>query len=1269
MNGSLAVANITEQTPTEDCNLWTNSTGGNINIGTQSSTGLYLKSSILDILSTGTITVNTSTTATFINNNRTMGVNIGTGNFSTINGSMNIFTGSNASETTLNIGTGNTNAATINVATGPSRPLTSITNIGGTVYLGSTTSTTTVSGGMLVVNDVSLNKNVKMGSGSSSVSINKDISSAFALDVSGATQFRGAMDVAGVFTVNGQAINGSGIITTLTVTADSSLNGNLFVGNDLSLNGNLYVMKRSVFTGDVSMNGNARLGTGSNSIAINKDASAGYALDVSGSTILRNPLYVLNDVSFTNKLFVDGDSSFNGNLFVGNDLSLNGNLYVMKRSVFTGDVSMSQNLDIGSGSSSVSINKDISSAFALDVSGTTKFRGDVDVAGTFTVNGAPVSAGGGSLTGNVQVGTNSGFVTIDKPQFYSDPSLTIYYNFDTSINGGLGIKNMATTSTLYDGSLNVNGSNTNLMIDTTVKKFGASSLKNNPPNINNGVTICNNSVPTTFPVSSSMSFSVWVYKPQTPFSATFDRIFEISDLVSPGGDNNTIALDISSSGVVLPVLTYAGAATPCINTISSPIISYNVCNGVWNHIAWTITPTNSYIYINGSNTQIDIINFPVPLTTRKSAFVSYGLNNVGTRDFSGNLDDFRYYNGKALNYAEIYQLYNNSFYTLDICGGFLANGSSVIYEASGSVATANRGTLTLLHGDASGSSSIMFKSVNDPTDYGYVQYDENVTGSTGYHYGLMTIGIENDAGSNTAQADRISLFASGGNGFVGVNTKTPHYSLDVSGQTRIYEGAGTTASATGGSLTLEHANSGGTSSLVFKTSNSSTTSDFAYVQYQDNATSVQSIYKYDFSGNISVDAGNVFTTGSVIIPSTGLLTGSLTSNDSSLCWTASVGNFPSPAPSYCISFNQTNLMDGNTARINYLQSTALNSTNTGNIAASLWINPSVVGGTNSVDVSSSYNILDLSGTTTHPLSIFLHKQKLFVVTDNSTNPYNNSISTDISAGNWYHIAVTSNYINNTMSLYKNNVLQTDTCGNPAPSIDSFVNIALGWRPGFPTGNRVNTRVPYQKGFAGRMVYLNVFNKELSSADVSLLYQNPGYNPLETTERGLMTIGIENDNGYINNDRIVLWPGAGQGYVGINTKDPQYTLDVSGNIQAFSYNATSDYRAKDNVVPLNTSFTVDSLNPVTYKFKATGKQDVGFIAHEVQEFYPFLVNGEKDGPHSQSLNYNGFIGILTKEIQDLKKKVVEQETKALAKAAEQDQRISALEKMVSDLINK
>jgi hypothetical protein len=60
--------------------------------------------------------------------------------------------------------------------------------------------------------------------------------------------------------------------------------------------------------------------------------------------------------------------------------------------------------------------------------------------------------------------------------------------------------------------------------------------------------------------------------------------------------------------------------------------------------------------------------------------------------------------------------------------------------------------------------------------------------------------------------------------------------------------------------------------------------------------------------------------------------------------------------------------------------------------------------------------------------------------------------------------------------------------------------------------------------------------------------------------------------------------------------------------------------------------------VTYTNKNLEKQDIGFIAHEVQEIYPFLVNGEKDGKETQSLNYIGLIGILTKEIQELKKEM-------------------------------
>ena len=176
-----------------------------------------------------------------------------------------------------------------------------------------------------------------------------------------------------------------------------------------------------------------------------------------------------------------------------------------------------------------------------------------------------------------------------------------------------------------------------------------------------------------------------------------------------------------------------------------------------------------------------------------------------------------------------------------------------------------------------------------------------------------------------------------------------------------------------------------------------------------------------------------------------------------------------------------------------------------------------------------------------------------------------------------------------------------------------------------------------------------------------------------------------------------------GRVGIlTTPNASYSLNVNGNVQANSYNATSDYRIKENIFSLDLSFTVDVLKPVSYNFKndKDSKLQVGFIAHEVQEFYPFLVNGEKDGKDTQSINYNGFIGILTKEIQDLKKKVSYMEAKALdqakriedqakriedqdkriedqeAKALDQakriealDQSTKALEKLVSTLINK
>ena len=95
------------------------------------------------------------------------------------------------------------------------------------------------------------------------------------------------------------------------------------------------------------------------------------------------------------------------------------------------------------------------------------------------------------------------------------------------------------------------------------------------------------------------------------------------------------------------------------------------------------------------------------------------------------------------------------------------------------------------------------------------------------------------------------------------------------------------------------------------------------------------------------------------------------------------------------------------------------------------------------------------------------------------------------------------------------------------------------------------------------------------------------------------------------------------------------------VTALAFNVTSDYRIKENIYSLHVlsdEFTVDNLKPVTYYNNQTKKHDIGLIAHELQEEYPFLVNGEKDGENYQSVNYIGIIGILIKEIQELKSRI-------------------------------
>ena len=71
-----------------------------------------------------------------------------------------------------------------------------------------------------------------------------------------------------------------------------------------------------------------------------------------------------------------------------------------------------------------------------------------------------------------------------------------------------------------------------------------------------------------------------------------------------------------------------------------------------------------------------------------------------------------------------------------------------------------------------------------------------------------------------------------------------------------------------------------------------------------------------------------------------------------------------------------------------------------------------------------------------------------------------------------------------------------------------------------------------------------------------------------------------------------------------------TIDVSSN--STSYNTSSDYRIKENVVNITGALAkINQLRPVNFNFIGKSVKLDGFLAHEVQAIVPYAVTGDKD----------------------------------------------------------
>lgn len=154
------------------------------------------------------------------------------------------------------------------------------------------------------------------------------------------------------------------------------------------------------------------------------------------------------------------------------------------------------------------------------------------------------------------------------------------------------------------------------------------------------------------------------------------------------------------------------------------------------------------------------------------------------------------------------------------------------------------------------------------------------------------------------------------------------------------------------------------------------------------------------------------------------------------------------------------------------------------------------------------------------------------------------------------------------------------------------------------------------------------------------------------------------------------------FVGINglpNNTGNYALNVNGNtnstgtVSAAGVVLTSDARLKENIQPLEDGLAaVEQLSPVSYNKKQTIestdysiKNEIGFLAQDVQKVFPNLVVTGTDKDKTMAVNYIALIPVLTKAIQQQQALLKAQDASIKA----QDALLKALSAKVAQLEKK
>ncbi|MDC1151608.1 tail fiber domain-containing protein [Pelagibacteraceae bacterium] len=910
----------------------------------------------------------------------------------------------------------------------------------------------------------------------------------------------------------------------------------------------------------------------------NGDVSMGYNLSVSGAATM------------SSTLTVDGKTTLSDDVSMNADVDISGNL------VIKGNLSVFQT------KATETINTTVND-YTLIVTEDISLNGTLISSKDISVNSITVGRGSGDISTNTVVG----YQALDSNTEGSNNIAVGFYAGDSNTSGSRNTY-IGSDTTTNDGTYN----------DSTAIGYGASITASNQ------IVLGRSSE--TVVVPGDISLNGTPYAPTASFGDESNQI-ATTEFVS---NALTVGVDLTSNQTITGIKSFTNGIDISGSTISPGKLVYYI-----NQLGQTITTSNGDIRvsINQDGTIVALGDYKYSSNKGRVQIYQYNSTNSNWSQLGGNLDgdSTSEYHGFSLSLSSdghtvaigaygadeggsdkgrvrVYDLSANSWNQVgsNIVGVNDSDqiGSSVSLSSNGSiVAVGGRN-----YNDSDKGVVRVYEYVNDGTSSSWTKLGEDIDGENSYDY----------SGGYQTYGQAVSLSADGHTVAIGAYDNDDNGG--ASGHVRVYEYSDNNNDGTS-TWNLVGSDIDGEAAGDYSGFSVSLSSDGSIVAIgayrSDSNTGHVRVFGYGEYTQSDYDAGTYYY-NSQTQNSSHTKPLIITENDTAPV----VGN------SYWMQLGQD--IDGEAAG------------DYSGISVSLSSDGSIVAiGSRYANAESNdaghVRVYRRDTTTTNgwtqigpdidgPTNYYSFGTSVSLSADGSTVAISSQSTSQVKT---YKITSTMSIEMNTLSVTSINSL---TVGRGGGNIDT--NTAFGYQA--LTSNTTgyeNTAIGYNSGSNCTTGLSNTFIGSNTGFISTTNYSNStalGRNAKITAHNQIM-LGT--------NGESVVAPWR----MSIGTTSTSYKLNVNGDVNADSYNASSDYRIKENIVPISdTSYNIDNLRPVTYTNTKMERQDFGVIAHEIQEQIPFLVTGEKDGEHHQSVNYNGLIGLLLNEVQQLKKRVNELE---------------------------